>query len=154
MLVLQVTLPSKKQVYRMFGRDGIPLVDLLAREDGDAVPVPHEPYLCKHPSDDTKQVRVKPTTVLPLLCRVWIGKNYVSYCESRGIKPDLTGLDPASLLPGQNMRYAFPSLTAIREYSRVQLSSVREDHKRPLNPTPYKVHKPLPLVRSFCCHCK
>lgn len=126
----------------MFGRDGIPLVDLLAREDGDAVPMPQEAYLCRHPSDDTKQVRVKPTTVIPLLSRVWLGKNYVSYCEARGVKPDLIGIDPTALRTDCNLRCAFPSLTAIREFSRVQLASVREDHKRPLNPTPYKVLGP------------
>ena len=135
----QVTLPSKKQIYRLIGRDGIPLVDLICREAGDAVPIAGEPYLCRHPADDTKQVRVKATTVVPLLHRVWLGKNYTKYCASRGIAVEIEGLPDAP--GGVNLRMEFPTLAAIREYSKVQLASFRDDHKRPLNPTPYKVRR-------------
>jgi nicotinate phosphoribosyltransferase len=133
-------------VYRMFGRDFVPLVDLLAREGEDAVPRVGEPYLCRHPADDTKQVRVKPSFVVPLLNRVWIGKNYLAYCDTRGIKVDRVGLPEAVDV---NLRAEFPSLTAIREYSKLQLSAFRDDHKRPLNPTPYKVSVPPDFYRCI-----
>lgn len=38
-----------------------------------------------------------------------------------------------------NLRIPFPSLVEIKAYVKSQLELVREDHLRPLNPTPYKV---------------
>lgn len=146
--VSKVTLPAKKQVYRLVGRDGGPLADLLCRESGDAVPVPGEPYLCRHPSDDTKQVRVKPSAVIPLLHRVWVGARYAAYCLSRGLEPDVTALTPAQAAAGVNLRYRFPSLSEVRAYSKLQLLALRDDHKRPLNPTPYKVSVSADFYKS------
>jgi nicotinate phosphoribosyltransferase len=37
------------------------------------------------------------------------------------------------------MRVVFPPLAELRAFVAAQLALVREDHLRPLNPTPYKV---------------
>ena len=124
-----MTIPCRKQAYRLVGKDNIPIVDLLVREGIDEVPVPGGSYLCRHPADDKKQARVRPTAVVPLLQPVWIGKGYSAYCPAN-----------KSVVSAEvNMRAEFPPLAELREFTKVQLASIREDHKRPLNPTPYKV---------------
>ena len=44
-----------------------------------------------------------------------------------------------ALPEGVNLRAAFPPLSRLREFVTHQLALLREDHVRPLNPTPYKV---------------
>ncbi len=124
-----MTIPSRKQVYRLIGKDNIPIVDLLVREGIDEVPVPGGSYLCRHPADDKKQARVRPSTVIPLLHPVWVGRLYSAFCPAN-----------TAIVSGPvNMRAPFIPLHDLREFTKVQLASIREDHKRPLNATPYKV---------------
>lgn len=55
-----------------------------------------------------------------------------------GPLPGLT--EVASVFPeGVSMRARFPSLEELRSFVKSQLNLIREDHLRPLNPTPYKV---------------
>ena len=42
-----------------------------------------------------------------------------------------------------------PTLKEVREYSRKQFDIIREDHKRQLNPTPYKVSVSAELYNLF-----
>jgi nicotinate phosphoribosyltransferase len=126
---VQMTIPCRKQVYRLVGKDNIPIADLLTREGVDEVPVPGGSYLCRHPADDKKQARVRPSAVVPLLQPVWVGCGYSGFCLT----------STAVVSSAVNMRAAFTPLTELREFTRLQLASIREDHKRPLNATPYKV---------------
>ena len=120
----KVTLPGSKEPYRLIGSEGIPLCDLLIRT-GEARPVPGRRILARHAFDEKKRVWVTPTTVVPLLRLVWRGQS-------------VEGVD-VGLPVGVALRSRFPPLAATRDFVRAQLALLREDHKRPLNPTPYKV---------------
>eukprot|EP01104_Vermistella_antarctica_P017932 TRINITY_DN6490_c0_g1_i1.p1 TRINITY_DN6490_c0_g1~~TRINITY_DN6490_c0_g1_i1.p1 ORF type:complete len:645 (+),score=157.01 TRINITY_DN6490_c0_g1_i1:113-1936(+) len=106
---VKVTLPGRKSAYRLYDKEGKPIFDLLTKE-GSAVP--SGKILCKHPFVESKRAYVIPSRVEPLHHCVW-RKGRVTY--------DL------------------PTLDAIRTYIASQLDLMREDHLRPLNPTPYKV---------------
>lgn len=63
-----------------------------------------------------------------LLHPVWIGKSYSTF------NPSDTSIRSASV----SMRAEFVPLSELRAFTKKQLASIRDDHKRPLNPTPYK----------------
>jgi nicotinate phosphoribosyltransferase len=106
----KMTIPGKKEVYRLFSEDGYGLLDLMIRV-GDKPPEASKRVLCHHPFDHIKRVYVTPSKVIPLHHCVWDGKR---------VTPEA-------------------SLSECREYVLNQLRSTREDHLRDINPTPYKV---------------
>ena len=106
----KMTIPGKKEAYRLFSEDGHSLLDLMIRV-GDKPPEPEKRVLCHHPFDHIKRVYVTPSKVLPLHHCVWNGKR---------TNPPVT-------------------LQECREHVLNQLRSTREDHLRDINPTPYKV---------------
>jgi nicotinate phosphoribosyltransferase len=106
----KMTIPGKKEAYRLFGEDGYSLLDLMIRV-GDKPPDPGNRILCHHPFDHIKRVHVTPSKVVPLHHCVWDGKR---------IYPEVP-------------------LSELRDYVLNQLRSTREDHLRDVNPTPYKV---------------
>eukprot|EP00850_Spirogloea_muscicola_P017501 SM000151S01489 [mRNA] locus=s151:168366:172241:+ [translate_table: standard] len=107
----QVTIPGKKRLYRLYGREGFALVDLLIGET-DAPPKAGERILCRHPFLESKRAHVVPSRVEPLHHTYWAGG---------GVAEQL------------------PSLEEVRATCARQLAAVRPDHLRALNPTPYKV---------------
>lgn len=106
----KVTIPGKKEAYRLIGSEGYPLLDIMIRQ-GEAPPQAGARILCRHPFDEAKRVYVTPSQVLPLHILAWDG----SWNN-----------------PG-------PSIDEIRAYVLQQMRSMRKDHLRPLNPTPYKI---------------
>jgi len=106
----KMTIPGKKEAYRLFSEDGYSLLDLMIRV-GDRPPKPAERVLCHHPFDHIKRVYVTPSKVIPLHHCVWDGKR---------VYPEVP-------------------LNESRAYILNQLRSTREDHLRDVNPTPYKV---------------
>jgi len=106
----KITIPGKKEAYRLFSEDGYSLLDLMIRV-GDKPPEPSKRVLCHHPFDHIKRVYVTPSKVIPLHRCVWDGKRV----------------------------YPEASLSESRDYVLNQLRSTREDHLRDINPTPYKV---------------
>ncbi|OGP65970.1 MAG: nicotinate phosphoribosyltransferase [Deltaproteobacteria bacterium RBG_13_53_10] len=106
----KMTIPGKKEAYRLLGEDGYGLLDLMIRV-GDQPPQPIKRILCHHPFDPIKRVYVNPSKVIPLHHCVWDGKR----------------------------AYPNVPLSESREYVLDQLRSTREDHLRDINPTPYKV---------------
>ncbi len=106
----KMTIPGKKEVYRLFGEDGYSLLDLMIRV-GDQPPQAANRVLCHHPFDHIKRVYVTPSRVTPLHQCVWDGKRV----------------------------YAGVGLSESRDYVLDQLRITREDHLRDINPTPYKV---------------
>lgn len=107
----KVTIPGRKNLYRLFGHDGKALCDLLTRKDEDG-PAPGVRILSRHPFLEQKRAYVTPTSVQSL---------YRLYWADGEIKQTL------------------PPLKEIRAYAREQLGQLRRDHVRELNPTPYKV---------------
>jgi len=106
----KITIPGKKEAYRLLGEDGYSLLDLMIRV-GDAPPKPAQRVLCHHPFDHIKRVYVAPSKVIPLHHCVWDGKR---------VHPEVL-------------------LNESRDYVLNQLRSTRGDHLRDINPTPYKV---------------
>lgn len=106
----KVTIPGRKLCYRLYGKDGRPICDLLQLPD-DKVPVAGEPVMCRHPFQESKRANVIPSRVESIHKLFWDGK----------------------LMEPQ------PTIEEIRSRVRHEWTSMRPDHVRALNPTPYKV---------------
>jgi len=121
----KVTIPGDKNAYRLFGKDGIPILDLLTR-GSEPPPIPGKRVLCRHPFHETKRVYVVPAKVVSLIECVWDGSK---------------GLENAVNLDHVQTVGSTQSLTIekARNYLSAELQNCREDHLRGLNPTPYKV---------------
>lgn len=111
--VSKMVIPFRKEIYRLYGSAGHPVIDLMITET-DPVPVVGKPILCKHPYEDKKRVKCTPAKVESLLRLVWDG-------AQGGIVIDE------------------PPLQQIRSFVANQLDQVRADHIQAVNPVPYKV---------------
>ncbi|XP_033727466.1 nicotinate phosphoribosyltransferase-like [Pecten maximus] len=109
--VEKVTIPGRKIAYRLYGADGNALVDLMLRLDEDP-PTLNTRILCRHPFQESKRAYVCPAKMEQLHKLYWDN--------------------------GQMVR-SLPTLTELRSKAMESLNSMRQDHKRALNPTPYKV---------------
>jgi nicotinate phosphoribosyltransferase len=106
----KVTIPGRKAAYRLFRGDGKAYLDLMVAV-GSPPPQAGERVLCRHPFEEATRVYVIPTRVEPLHELVW---------------------------DGRIVRPASP-FSEVRAYVQAQIHLLREDHVRPINPTPYKV---------------
>jgi len=79
---------------------------------GEEPPEVGKRVLCRHPFEESKRAYVMPHKVEPLYKAVWENGQ-----------------------PAADM----PTLDEVREYVKESLRTLRQDHKRSLNPTPYKV---------------
>ncbi|KAL7231792.1 hypothetical protein ACSBR2_009926 [Camellia fascicularis] len=111
--VSKVSIPCKKRCYRLYGKEGYPLVDIMTGEN-EPPPKVAERILCRHPFNESKRAYVVPQRVEELLKCFWPGS------------PD-------------KPREELPPLKMIRNRCSNQLEQMRPDHMRRLNPTPYKV---------------
>jgi len=109
--VQKVTMPGQKDAFRLYSSDGHALIDLLQRP-GEQPPEVGRRVLCRHPFEESKRAYVMPHKVERLYSVVWE--------QGRLGEPR-------------------PSLDQIREHVQQSLRTLRQDHKRSLNPTPYKV---------------
>lgn len=60
--VSKVTIPGKKDAFRLYGADGYALIDLLQRSTED-VPQMKQKVLCRHPFQESKRAYVSPSRV-------------------------------------------------------------------------------------------
>ncbi|KAI5069348.1 hypothetical protein GOP47_0015649 [Adiantum capillus-veneris] len=111
--IVKVTIPCKKEAYRLYGVEGYALVDLMKGVD-EPVPKVDERTLCRHPFSESRRAYVAPTKVEKLYKCFWAGKSGIS-------------AEP------------LPCLEGVRKRCKAQLAAMRPDHLRALNPTPYKV---------------
>ncbi|KAH7434963.1 hypothetical protein KP509_06G042600 [Ceratopteris richardii] len=109
----KVTIPCKKEVYRLYGIEGVALVDIMQGMDEPA-PKVNERILCRHPYIESKRAYIVPTKVEKLYKCYWAGNSVIA-------------AEP------------LPSLEDVRSRCKSQLMAMRPDHLRALNPTPYKV---------------
>ncbi|XP_020277588.1 nicotinate phosphoribosyltransferase isoform X4 [Pseudomyrmex gracilis] len=107
----KVTIPGRKDAYRLYGSDGYALIDLLQKTTEES-PQVMKTVLCRHPFQQTKRANVTPSRVEPLLKMYWK--------DGKLCQP-------------------LPTLQEIRNKVQESLNTLRNDHKRYLNPTPYKV---------------
>jgi len=108
--VHKVTMPGPKNAFRLYSSDGHALIDLMLRPDEEP-PEVGKRVLCRHPFEESKRAYVMPHKVEALYKVVW----------ENGKVADM------------------PTLDEIRENVKESLRTLRQDHKRSLNPTPYKV---------------
>ncbi|XP_043662011.1 nicotinate phosphoribosyltransferase isoform X2 [Drosophila teissieri] len=109
--VEKVTMPGNKSAYRLYSADGHALIDLLQKVS-EPPPAVGQKVLCRHPFQESKRAYVIPSHVESL---------YKVYWKSGKICQQL------------------PTLEQVREKVQISLKTLRNDHKRTLNPTPYKV---------------
>ncbi|XP_011152726.1 nicotinate phosphoribosyltransferase isoform X1 [Harpegnathos saltator] len=107
----KVTIPGSKVAYRLYGADGYALIDLL-QKTSEEEPQVMQKILCRHPFQQTKRANVTPSHVEAL--------HKVYWKDGKLCQPLLT-------------------LQEIRNRVQESLNTLRNDHKRNLNPTPYKV---------------
>ena len=110
--IAKVIVPGQKKAYRLTGKDGCPILDVMVGAD-EPSPVVGERILCRHPFVPRKRAAVIPSQVDPLHHLVF---------------------EKGKVVPG-----ASRSLTEAREAVREQLKTIRPDILRYINPTPYKV---------------
>ena len=106
----KITIPGRKEGYRLIGADSTPLLDVVIKV-GDEAPEPGKKFFCRHPFEESKRAYVVPTEVRPLHRLYWDGK---------------VARQPVDIHDTRN-------------YVLQQLREFRPDHLRPVNPTPYKV---------------
>ncbi|KAG7362556.1 nicotinate phosphoribosyltransferase [Nitzschia inconspicua] len=59
----KVTIPGRKRAYRLYGKDGRPLVDFLALADEQAPIAGGDPVVCRHPFQQQQRFKVQPSRV-------------------------------------------------------------------------------------------
>jgi nicotinate phosphoribosyltransferase len=106
----KITIPGRKEAYRLVRGDGKAFIDLMIAV-GSPPPRAGERVLCRHPFEETTRVYVVPSGVIPLHELVWDGRR----------------MRPRS------------APAAVRARVRDEIQLLRDDHLRPINPTPYKV---------------
>ena len=74
----KVLIPGRKVAYRLFGKSGLPLLDLLVGKDNnDEIPIEGSSILCRHPFIEQKRCLVRPTIVKKLHTKVFDKENGV-----------------------------------------------------------------------------
>jgi len=109
--VEKVTLPGRKEAYRLYVGDNVPVIDIL-QIVGNPIPQVNTKILCRHPFIESKRAYVSPLKVEALHHLVW----------DEG-----------------HITIQIPTIFEVKEYAKQQLQMLRKDHLRLLNPTPYKV---------------
>lgn len=111
--VSKIVIPCRKNLYRLWGTRPFPLIDVMQDSD-ETPPKVGVQFFCRHPFEENKRATIFPTRVENLIRLTWDG--------DRGV------------IPG-----TVDTLEASRLRCLQQLEIMREDHLRPLNPTPFKV---------------
>ncbi|KAI3813362.1 hypothetical protein L1987_18084 [Smallanthus sonchifolius] len=111
--VSKVSIPCKKRSFRLYGKEGYPLLDIMSGEN-EPPPMVGERILCRHPFNESKRAFVVPQRVEELMKCYWTGNT-------------------------DKEREELPTLKENRERCAQQLDQMRPDHMRKVNPTPYKV---------------
>lgn len=111
--VSKVTIPGRKEAFRLIGSNGKPLLDLMIG-CSEKPPAVGQKLLCRNPFDELRRAYVTPSVVIPLHELFWDG-------------------------PNGGIVVSLPDLEQRRKYVSEQFELIREDVVRSLNPTPYKV---------------
>ncbi|UJR19969.1 hypothetical protein I4U23_023101 [Adineta vaga] len=109
--IAKVTIPGRKNLYRLYGQDGKALCDLMTKID-ESPPTAKSRILCRHPFLEKKRAYITPSSVQSMYNLYW----------SDG-----------------EIKHSLPTWEEARTFAQEQIQSLRKDHIRNLNPTPYKV---------------
>ena len=105
----KVTIPGRKNLYRLYGHDGKALCDLMTKID-EPEPMANVRVLCRHPFLEKKRAFVTPTSVQSMYHLYWANGK---------------------------IQHPLPTWTEARNYAQQQIETLRKDYRRNLNPTPY-----------------
>ncbi|RPJ20712.1 MAG: hypothetical protein EHM35_19130 [Planctomycetaceae bacterium] len=119
--LVKVTIPGRKNAFRLQGEGNRTILDIMLLASEPA-PAAGQRILCRHPFNETARVYVTPSSGLPLHETVWDGR----------------------LIDG-----AIEPIGDVKRRVQDQLSLLREDHLRAVNPTPYKVSLSESLYNYF-----
>ncbi|MFH4980717.1 hypothetical protein AB6A40_007426 [Gnathostoma spinigerum] len=109
--VSKITIPGCKASYRLYSKEGFGICDLMTLGDEPA-PLPNVAVLCRHPFLESKRAKVLASRVEKLQLQFW--------GDGRILEE-------------------LPTLDQMKEHVKESLEHLRKDHRRLLNPTPYKV---------------
>jgi len=107
----KMTIPGKKEAYRLYSKEGLAILDLMTNKDEPA-PKVGETVLCRHPFTSRKRANVTPSRVESLLKCVF----------SKG-----------------KLMVDIPKIEDSKKRCVESFKEMREDHTRRTNPTPYKI---------------
>lgn len=113
---------------------GKALIDLMTKET-ELAPSLKNKVLCRHPFQESKRAYVSPASIKALL----------NLCFSNGKvrhfipNPEITKKFLPVIVSLFQIVIPLPSLASTKQFVQEELSTLRIDHKRYLNPTPYKV---------------
>mmetsp|Transcript_40327 Transcript_40327/g.97392 ORF Transcript_40327/g.97392 Transcript_40327/m.97392 type:complete len:537 (+) Transcript_40327:49-1659(+) len=77
----KITIPSRKNVYRLFGKEGTPLMDYMTMQD-ESPPKPGDRITCRHPFKAQTRLVCTPTSVVTLHSVVFADGAKVAPAES------------------------------------------------------------------------
>jgi nicotinate phosphoribosyltransferase len=117
----KVSIPARKSAYRLLDTNGVPILDLMTEAEDEA-PKPGAKVMCRHPFLETKRAYVVPSAVEQLHQLVWDNGKVLVH---------------------------LPTLQELRDRVKHQISRLRDDHLRFLNPTPYQVSVTQKLYEMF-----
>lgn len=75
----KVTIPGRKRVYRLYGKDGSPLVDYLALASENPPVADGKPIVCRHPFNQQLRLKVYPSRVESMHHLVFDGTTNMNY---------------------------------------------------------------------------
>lgn len=109
--VEKIIIPGRKNVYRLYGRDDKPLLDIM-QNTTEPAPVAGTRILCRHPFHETDRAYVTPFKVVEILELVF---------DNGRVVIDL------------------PTPESSRNLCLAEMAEIRPEHVRPVNPVPYRV---------------
>jgi nicotinate phosphoribosyltransferase len=134
----KATFPGKKNAYRLYDKENRPLIDMLAKSDEEE-PQVGAPILCRHPFlvKLSNQIEKK-------ICSIFFTQNFISINLKETKRAYLTPSRVESLLvpfwrDGRVVKENIESIEQAKQRAKSELGFLRSDHKRNMNPTPYKV---------------
>lgn len=130
----KTTIPGGKHAYRLFSASGTPILDVLLQPHEPA-PTPGQELLCRHPFVEQKRARVVPAAVQRLHYVLWLGRRAPVPEGYEDVAPAIE----AGSERKTNLRYPVEELDVAKQRAKDGIAELRSDHKRALNPTPYKV---------------
>lgn len=103
--LIKVLLPSCKKAFRLYGKDGYPIKDILIEADEED-PQPDVPVMCRNPYDKNKFEYVKAARIEALHDVVWD--------KSNGLGIEIPTLDASRKVAEKEKKSFHPSITALK----------------------------------------
>ncbi|RCN28330.1 putative nicotinate phosphoribosyltransferase [Ancylostoma caninum] len=138
--VSKITIPGRKKCFRLYGKTGYCILDLMTLSEEDE-PKMNTQILCRHPFEArTSEESHQCFCIASKSC-------YVSHFLFQLLQESKRALVVASKVESLHQVFwtdgaiaqELPSINAIRDRVSQSLRTLRKDHRRSLNPTPYKV---------------